>query len=201
VFVPRGITPEDIKGANFSVALRGYDRGEVESFLQDVAAEVSALKDSSARAYQNVGEDLGGLLQQAKDVADKLLSEASSEAAALVQSAENEASRMREDADAHARQVRGEADGDAASTRAEAEQDAARLIDAASTRVRELGAAEAEARQRISALRDELARVADSLRHLGGDDSRDAGIDQEEDLVDDQARVDTSEVQAQEPAR
>lgn len=203
VSVRRAITPEDIKGANFSVALRGYDRGEVEAFLQDVAAEVSVLKDSAERAYQNLGEELGELLQQAKDVADKLLSEARSEAAALVQSAENEATGLRDEAEAHARQVREEADGEAVSTRAEAEQDAAQRISAADTKVRELGTAEVEARQRISALRVELDRVADSLRQLGADGSRDAGIEQNvEDLTDEQDREDTPlEVEVQEPAR
>jgi cell division initiation protein len=195
------MTPEDIKGANFSVALRGYDRGEVEAFLQEVAAEVAALKDSSAKAYQNVGEDLGGLLQQAKDVADKLLSEASAEAAALMQSAENEATRVKDEAEGHAGRVRDDADEGAASTRAQAEQDAAQLIEAANIRVRDLNASEAEARRRISELRDELDRVSASLRQLAADDSL-AGMEPDVEDLAEQIDIDTpSEVQAQEHAR
>jgi cell division initiation protein len=197
------LTPEEIKGADFSVALRGYDRQEVEAFLEDVAAEVSLLKESSERAHQAVGEELGQLLQQAKDVADKVLSDAQSEAAALLQGAANEAAGLREEAEAYAKQVRVEADGEAASTRAEADQDAEQRISAADNKVRELNAGEAETRERIRALRVELEEVAKSLQQLAPDGSPPAEMEQtSEEQTDQQDRVDTVQNGAvQVPAR
>jgi DivIVA domain-containing protein len=186
------LTPEEIKGADFSVALRGYDRREVGAFLEDVAAEVSVLKESSERAYQAVGEELGQLLQQAKDVADRVLSDAQSSAAALGQGAANEAAGLREDAQAYAKQVRVEADGEAASTRDEADQDAVQRISTADNKVRELSTREAEIRERIRLLRVELEEVAKSLLQLVPDGSPPDDMEQtSEEQTDQQDPVDT----------
>jgi DivIVA domain-containing protein len=165
------LTPEEIRGADFNIALRGYDRHEVEAFLQEVAAEMAELKESSESPYQTVGEDIGQLLQQTKDVADKLLLDAQSDAAALVQNAANEAAAVTQNAEAYANQLREQVDAEAARSRAEADRLFAERISAADTRVRELGIAENETRQRITALRLELEEVAKSLVHLGADSS------------------------------
>jgi DivIVA domain-containing protein len=219
----RAITPEDVREADFKVALRGYDREDVAAFLQDVAAEMETLKDSSERAYQSLGEEIGGLLQQAKDSADKLVTDARTEAEAHLQAAANQAAgltqeaeanalqsrqqteaysvQVREETEAYARQIREEAGAWAASARAEAEQDAAERIRTAEAQVRELEMAEAEARQRISGLRVELHRVADRLSQLGADES--LGTETEPELeapADEQDRVDTQiNVEVQEP--
>jgi DivIVA domain-containing protein len=167
----RAPTPEEIRGADFSIALRGYDRHEVEAFLQDVAAEVAALKDSSHKSYQALGEEVGQLLQQSKDVADKLLLDAQSEAAALLEDAANEAAELRQSAEAHATRIHEEIDSEASSSRAKADKEFKRRISMADTRVRELSITEQETRQRIDALRVELAAVAERLLHLGTDGS------------------------------
>ncbi|MDP9225729.1 MAG: DivIVA domain-containing protein [Actinomycetota bacterium] len=198
------ITPEDIKGANFSVAIRGYDRGEVEAFLRDVAAGVSALLDSSEKPYQSLGEEVGELLQQAKDAADKLFSEARDEAAALVQSAQDDATALRDEAEAHAQQVREYADGEVARKIAQADEEAANRIGAADARAQELSTTEVEARQRISALRTELEAVGETLRRLGTQGTSDAGVEHPAgDVTDEQDRVDTTPraAELQEPAR
>jgi cell division initiation protein len=199
----RALTPEEIKGADFTIGLRGYDRREVDEFLQEVAAEVSRLKESSERSYQTVGEELGQLLQQARDVADKVVSDAQAEAAALVQDAAKEVAGLREEADAYAKQVRLEADGEAAATRAEADQEAAQRISSADDKVRELGIAEAETRQRIRALRVELEEVAKSLLQLAPEGSPPVEMEQTiEQQSDQQDRVDTVPNEAVEvPAR
>jgi DivIVA domain-containing protein len=163
----RALTPDEIRGADFTIALRGYDRHEVEAFLQDVAAEFAALKDSSSKSYQAVGEELGQLLQQSKDVADKLLLDAQNEAAALLQNAADEAAQMRQSAEAYANQLREEIDNEVALSRAEADHEFKKRISDADTRVQELSVTEVEIRQRIDSLRGELLEVAERLLHLG----------------------------------
>jgi DivIVA domain-containing protein len=165
------ITPEEIRGADFTIALRGYDRAEVEAFLREVAAEMAELKESSESPYQAVGEDIGQLLQQTKDLADRLLLDAQTDAATLVQNAANEAAGVTQNAEVYANQLREQVDTEATRSRAEADRLFAERIREADGRVRELGIAENEARQRIAALRTELEEVAKSLLHLGAEGS------------------------------
>lgn len=167
----RALTSEEIRGAEFNIALRGYDRREVEAFLHDVAAEVAFLKESSQKSYQVVGVELGQLLQESKDLADKLVLDAQSEAATLVQNAATEAAEIRKSAEGYAKELREQVDGEAAVSRAEADQRFAELISQAETRVQELSIAENETRERISALRVELEEVAKTLLQLGADSS------------------------------
>jgi DivIVA domain-containing protein len=167
--VEPALTPEEIRKADFSVALRGYDRQEVEAFLQDIAEEVGILKEASERAYQATGERLGELLQHSKDLADQLLADAQSEAATLVQDAASEAAELRESADSYAKQVRQQVDDEAAGSRARADQAFAARISEADSTVRELNIAEAQTRERISALRIELEKVTKRLLELSAD--------------------------------
>jgi cell division initiation protein len=163
----RALTPDEIRGADFTIALRGYDRHEVEAFLQDVAAEFAALKDASQKSYQAVGEELGHLLQQSKDVADKLLLDAQNEAAALLKNAADEAIQMRESADVYANQLREEVDNEVALLRAQADHEFKQRIREADTRTQELSTTEVEIRERIDSLRGELEEVTERLLHLG----------------------------------
>jgi DivIVA domain-containing protein len=163
----RALTPDEIRGADFTIALRGYDRHEVEAFLQDVASQFAALKDSSNKSYQAVGEELGHLLQQSKDVADKLLLDAQNEAAALLQNATDEAIQMRDSADVYASQLRDEVDNEVALWRAQGDQEFKKRIREADTRVQELSTTEVEIRQRIDSLRGELEEVTERLLYLG----------------------------------
>jgi cell division initiation protein len=174
------LTPEEIRGADFSVARRGYDQGEVAAFLQDVAAEVAVLKESAEKSYLTVGEELGDLLQHARDIADKLLLDAQNEAATLVQNASQEATEMRESAEAYAKQLREQVDSEAADSRSEANRKYLERIRSADARVQELGVEENQARQRISALRTELEGVASNLLQMGAKGSESAETPQGE---------------------
>lgn len=207
------LTPEEIRGADFSVALRGYDRVQVKAFLEDLAGRVSILKESSEKTYQAVGEELGELLQEARDLADKIRSDARSEATALVEDAAKEAAGIRKDAAAYAKQVldaadtdaaserdqaseeagktRAQANEEAASMRAQATEDAEQRISAAENKVSELESVEAETRRRISSLRTELEEVAKSLLQLDGDGSHPTEIETPlEEQIDQHGRVD-----------
>src|SRR3989337_1323436 len=62
---PAEITPEDIETASFTVAIRGYDKQEVEAFLADTADHVRVLTEASGSAYVDLGEEMGELLQHA----------------------------------------------------------------------------------------------------------------------------------------
>jgi DivIVA domain-containing protein len=174
------LTPEEIRGADFSITFRGYDRGQVAAFLQDVAAEVEVLRDSTQKSYLTVGEELGELLQHSKDIADKLLLDAQSEAATLVENAAAEATELRESAEVYAKQLREQVDSEAADSRSKANKEYAERIRSADSRVKELGVEENQARQRISALRTELEEVAKSLLQAGTNGSRSAEPPQDE---------------------
>lgn len=50
------LTPEEIAARRFLVALRGYERDEVEAFLREVAGEVGQVHDRIAELEREVGE-------------------------------------------------------------------------------------------------------------------------------------------------
>ena len=76
------LSPKEITRKDFPVRLRGYDRVEVEALLQMVAADYERLLHlvGSARAdrkpYETLGDDIGDLLQLAKDKAERLRQDA-----------------------------------------------------------------------------------------------------------------------------
>jgi DivIVA domain-containing protein len=151
------ITPDELEQASFSTSFRGYSTDEVDAFLQSAAEGMRvALKEITERAYERLGEDVGGLLQHAKDVADEMLKKA-----------EEQANTARADAERDAAKARREADSDARETRAHAESDASERTAQANAEVQRLTAIETETRDRISQLRLQLTAVADQLERLG----------------------------------
>jgi len=151
------ITPDELEKATFSTSFRGYSTDEVDAFLQSAAEGMRmALKEITERAYERLGEDVGGLLQHAKDVADEMLKKA-----------EEQSNTMRADAERDTAQARREAESDARETRAVAESEASERTAQADAEVRRLRAIETETRDRISQLRLQLTAVADQLERLG----------------------------------
>jgi DivIVA domain-containing protein len=128
------LTPKRIENAVFAISDRGYDPGEVETFLKRVAAHVEALAAGVAefgvKPYEQFGIEMGDLLQHAHDAAEHLRKEAENEAAVILQEADKAARHMRDEAaslkreaESEAREIRSEADR----MREEAEETARRL--------------------------------------------------------------------------
>jgi cell division initiation protein len=156
---------EELEKTTFSTALRGYDRDEVDAFVRMVAQEMRELHHGrTEKIYESLGEEMGGLLQHARDSAEAMTREAEEQAAATRAQAEADAQRTREESLTHARDLQQRAEQEASETRAEAEGDASRRIAEATERVRELEGVEGRARARINSLLEELDSIINNLR-------------------------------------
>src|SRR5215213_9540237 len=116
----RDLTPEAIEQAEFPTALRGYDKDEVEAYLRRVAVEHRRLlaqtepaKPASEKPYQRLGQDVGDLLQQARDTADRMKQRAEDEATRLKDEAKKAVKEMKDKAKQDAQQVKQAAEYDA----------------------------------------------------------------------------------------
>jgi cell division initiation protein len=146
------LKPSDIEHKTFSTALRGYDLGEVDDFLDEVIGTIRDLEERVAALQSNrpmaaqpsvepVDEatSVGRALIVAQETADRIVSEAREEADRVLSEARTEAD-----------QIRGEARAEADTL--EAEREAVRQ----------------EALKSIAELSDRAARVRSDLAALAG---------------------------------
>lgn len=143
------LSPQNIENAEFPVAVRGYSREEVDAFLRDLAQQQATLteelakaKQESEKTYLALGEEIGGLLQHAKDLSDDMIKKGEEEAARLNEEARRAAERTRSNARDRSVEIIRAAEKDAAECVADAEQ-----------KIAELREAEAEARNQLESLR------------------------------------------------
>ncbi|MGI9121246.1 MAG: DivIVA domain-containing protein [Acidimicrobiales bacterium] len=127
------LSPEEIRSKDFLIALRGYDKHEVETFLHTVASELSQMMEelvlarteggqapaNNADAFSDLGDQVANIMRTAADSAAQLRSETEQQAAAIRASALEEAGHA-------AAEARLELDA-ASRLRAEAEQQAEQL--------------------------------------------------------------------------
>jgi cell division initiation protein len=153
------LSAKEITRADFSISMRGYDRDEVDSFLQTVAdehrrmsEELGAARRKADKPYQSFGADVGELLQQAKDAAEKLKRRAEEQAEQTLQEAKKAAAATRE-----------KAQNDANERRKAADYDAEQRIKEAERRVRQLMQAEAESRKRLRDVRAEMKTIIQQM--------------------------------------
>jgi DivIVA domain-containing protein len=174
-----GDEPDDICDVDFPVAMRGYSREAVDAYVSYVNRVVYELRMNRSprsavrHALDRVGDQVSGLLREARETADEMLAAARAEADQIAEQAREEAfaSTLRAKTDADA--IRSEAQVDAERLREEGRQELDRLR----ARVnQELG----EHRARIDAIHDERAAALEAARALGarlqslGDDQRTA---------------------------
>jgi DivIVA domain-containing protein len=152
-----------IRHANFSHAVRGYDRHEVDQFLAELADWLEAGDDEVAAAsvraeLERIGEQTAGILTEAHDAAQAIREESEHEvrqtlvdanlkAEAMRTSAEEYAEETRDEADAYTRKLRSDADGYARKTRGDADVyagGARKEIDGALQKARSEGEREAQ---------------------------------------------------------
>ncbi len=99
-------TASDVRARTFRQTLRGFDRGEVEDYLEQVAAYVGALlqqlhqagvtklesgaTSDAAAEYSATGDEVARILKEAREVADAMRSRAAADTAEWRQEAETE---------------------------------------------------------------------------------------------------------------
>lgn len=184
-------SPEDIVAYAFRIRARGYDRDEVDSFLDALADQIEQERARSEALEERIGA-LEGRLAEAddseralkrtlitvQDAADRALTEAHDEVAEVRAAADREVAELRERTDRDLAEQRARAEAEAAEVIATARAEAA----AQRERVRELQELDADHR---SALRDHLedqraalAALPDPFADLGlTADIEDAGGD------------------------
>ncbi|CAN5556335.1 hypothetical protein BH20ACT23_BH20ACT23_25440 [soil metagenome] len=160
------LTPEDIETASFTVAIRGYDKQEVEAFLADTADHVRALTEASSSAYVDLGEEMGELLQHARNSADEMTTSAQEEATAVRAQVDAETADKRREADEYVRRSNEDITDEIKRMREGAEEQARAIIEDAQRRIVTLQSEEVEARERIRALRMQLLEVTLRLQRF-----------------------------------
>lgn len=170
------LSPDDIVGYRFKLALRGYATDEVDELLDRLAdqveradAELAQLRGRAAEAEEASAaaardqETLRRTLVTAQEAAERTIADAEAQVARLRAEAEAEAGRLRAEAADEAAAVREEAARHAREVAETAQRDAQREAAAARARVeqaavRHRGVLEGVARSR-DALRAQLAQL------------------------------------------
>jgi DivIVA domain-containing protein len=181
--------PAEIRDPTFSFAMRGYDRHDVDRYVEQVNRLIAELQVSGSprsavrHALERVGEQTSGILQRARETAEEIIASARQEAEETTQRAKAEAGDILEDAGQRMGQESARASAAAeeivaaARTRADetlrqaaeqAEQTlAGARADAEAQRLRarqEIDKAHEQALARMAALESDIARVADARR-------------------------------------
>lgn len=107
----------DLLDPRFPIGLRGYDRAAVDSYVSDIAAELTRLRaapqgppDAVREALDDVGHQTAGILQGAHDAAAVLTQRAHEEAQREVEEARRRATEMLEEAERHVRDLDADTD-------------------------------------------------------------------------------------------
>jgi DivIVA domain-containing protein len=171
---------ERIRSATFSISRKGYDKREVERFLNKLADWLEAGGGDQARSdlvkreLERVGAKTARILSEAEDSAELIRTEAEQEVTATLnrareqaadtkQDADDYAARTREEADRYGDEVRHEAESDAQETRARATQEARAAMDDAQAKARRIVEEGAKRRGDIEAVISDLMRHRDAL--------------------------------------
>jgi len=178
-----GLTPEELEGREFTAALRGYDKDEVDAFLLDAAARMRQDRDDAVAQngdpYAALGDEVASIMRSTVDQARQLRERAEEDAARIREQAEDAARRVHEAAELEleaalgaradaAREVdeaREAAARDAEETREAARRDAERIIADARGQARAvLERIVEDARERYGRLDEAEGQVIEHLR-------------------------------------
>jgi DivIVA domain-containing protein len=163
---------ERIRTATFPVERRGYDKREVEHFLNRIADWLETGGGDQARAdivkreLERVGHHTAGLLASAQDSAERIRAEAEEEAAETRQAADEYAARIRVASDDAARRTRTEAEERARELIDDAEEQAQRIVEEGEARRREIETLISDLVARHDSVVAEANRLADELRDV-----------------------------------
>jgi DivIVA domain-containing protein len=161
--------PADIRDVSFATVVRGYDRREVDAYVERVNGVIAELEISRSpqsaikHALDRVGEQTSGVLQRAREVADELTETALAEADHATRRAKVEAEETVENAQMQAHQLRGQSKDEADEIVARAASAAAERLKQAEGQARALNA---EAEKRLRALRGDIKAATDARSRL-----------------------------------
>lgn len=150
---------ERIRTATFTLERRGYDKREVEKFLNQIADWLEtgggdqARSDVVRRELERVGQRTAGILATAEDAAEEIRADADEYSA-----------KTRAAADAYAGQTREEAEADVRDRLGAAEAKATRIVEEGSARRRDIEAVITDLVARRDGVIAEANRLADELR-------------------------------------
>jgi DivIVA domain-containing protein len=105
-----------IRSATFPIGRRGYEKREVDRFLNRLADWLETGGGDQSRAellrrdLERIGQQTGRILTDAHDVAEQLRSEAEREAHRVIEEAQEHAAHVIEQAKAEAKRILDEAD-------------------------------------------------------------------------------------------
>jgi DivIVA domain-containing protein len=122
-----------IRSATFPLARRGYEKREVDRFLDELADWLEGGGGDEARTelvrrdLQRIGQQTAKILTDAHDAGERIKGEAGEEARKVTGAAGADAKRRRDEADRYAAETRAAADDDAKRARAEAEDHSKRV--------------------------------------------------------------------------
>lgn len=164
------LAPEDIARKEFFSSTDGYDRDEVRTYLDVVAADQRALLDRiealSARSDDigEVGSEVASVLRQAQDLADSMTRDAHYKAIEVREKAEEESRLLRTATAEAAEKLRQEAEDYAYEVRTAAERVAREQQLYAADRVGRLLAGESSVRERLYSLEVTLQGMRGELK-------------------------------------
>jgi DivIVA domain-containing protein len=183
----RHYVPADLLDVSFPVAVRGYERGAVDSYIRRINRAIAELKVSASptaavrHAVDQAERKVEGLLQSAREAAEQITTSAREEAEENADHLKAEAVKFVVDTNAEADRLKAEAaevtakaTADAEATLAQAKAEASEILAAARAEAQDTVArSQAEADERRRRLEEELAALqqeAESrLRELEAD--------------------------------
>jgi DivIVA domain-containing protein len=155
-----------LRNPGFSFGRRGYDRHEVDRFLEQLVnwLETDAARDlghvAITRKLELVGKSTTHVLLAAEQEAEELLSQAEADIAELSKQAEDDARGVRAAADEYAKKTRDEANAEASETIEDGLRRRARIDD----EIKDLDARRDAALERMEQLRAELGATMQDHR-------------------------------------
>jgi DivIVA domain-containing protein len=123
----RADVPAEIRNVSFPVSVRGYDRGAVDAYVKRVNRVIAELEVSRSpqaavrHAVERVSEQTKGILQEARESAEKITATAHEEAGRIAAAAKAEAAELVVNTSSEADRRGAEAEQAVAAARAQAE--------------------------------------------------------------------------------
>ena len=165
--------PQEIEAKEFFIALRGYDRDEVDAYLREIAEEhrrvldeleTRAVPTADEDPYAHLGAEVTNILRTARDSAASIVADAERDAEELALSAQIDADDIRTRAQREAEEIRNAAHGEAEAIVAAAKERA----DAMNAEAEALRAtAQQEVEATVAAARERAATIETEAEHLG----------------------------------
>ena len=167
----RTFLPE-VTGVEFSSSRRGYDRGEVDQYVERVSrivVELEAMRSPDAvieRALADVGEETSAILRRARKAAEEIIADAEQHAGARSAQVEAQAAQVREEADRYNARVRADGDALVSEAGAQAQQTTSQAEAEAGRRREDADRYEAQVRAHIEQLARDRHHLIEDLRKL-----------------------------------